>query len=111
MTLLRTEVRAILPAGHIRAQIEFEAAIIRAAGGFTRSTATGAWEHPETGEIIREPVHTYDIAVTDDSEVRRALIEAGAAMGEHTVYFRDSMGFVSLIEVSPAHVDAPSISL
>lgn len=26
MTLLRTEVRAILPAGHIRAQIEFEAA-------------------------------------------------------------------------------------
>lgn len=91
----------------------FEIQLAKRFGGFTLTKGEGAWVHPETGYVIKEPVRVYDVAnrascgVQDDA-LRALILTAGAALGKHSVYYRDYIGRVNILSIADEDID-PSL--
>jgi Protein of unknown function (DUF3574) len=83
-------------------------AILEAFGGFTESSAIGAWRDPESGIVYREPVNVWHVAM-DDSATNRAKLESIAASiaqaaRQVCVFVTHADGTVAFVE--PARVAA-----
>lgn len=117
MTTILREARIVMPAAHALPGKEHEASIaherLRRAlcntfGGYTSTRGTGGWVAPD-GTDVTEAVIIYDVAVDTVSRSeafshKLALIalEAGRALGQHSVYVRYPHGVVAIIEVDRA---------
>ena len=96
------ECKIILPVPAPAAHNWLRAALIDNFGGYTATDGTGAWRD-DNGQIILEPVTTYNVAIRqshaeeDNAAAQRLAGGACRAAGQQCVYFRDIHGNVLLI--------------
>lgn len=77
-------------------------------GGCTVTRASGLWRHPDTGQVVRDRVVTYDVAIdrADAPKVRAIAVEFGRRARQDAVYFRSPTGMVQIIGLAVDQVAA-----
>ncbi len=74
--------------------------LAQAFNGFTEMSATGVWVCPASGEVVREPVVSYTIAVHDRQGEAQVLLLAewiAIEAGQDAIYLRLRDGTVKFV--------------
>lgn len=121
------ELRIVMPLaahidGHMQAHVELEIELCRLAGGCTAYRGTGSWV--DNGQLVREEVIIYDVAIYTDNATSLAAkalllaVAAGQALQQKAIYFRDAGNDVRIVELganaapaAPAAQAAPAVPL
>ena len=112
------EARIVMPHGDTYASImahnDLRKNLASAFGGFTCFRGEGGWVDVN-GNLIRDDVTIYDIAIDNDRDapfdlLHRFAVEAGRALGQQSVYVRYPNGEVDIVDLEKTSADASSVA-